>query len=398
MSFAKPLPDQPRSLLVALLPAMSAVLAGFLVIGAALPVLPLHVHQDLGFGSFVVGLVAGSQFAASVVSRVWAGSHADTRGGKRAVTVGLVTASISGVLYLLSLGLEGSPSLSVAVLLLGRAVLGGAESFVITGGIGWGLALTDSGHAGKVIAWVGMAMFASLALGGPVGVVLFSSYGFTAVSLLTILVPMLVLLFLVRVRNPPKPLARTESAFGKVVGAVWLPGLGLAFSSIGYAAVLAFGSLLYDQQGWKPVWLPFTAFGVSLIFARVFFGHLPDKFGGAKMALIFVVLQSGGVALMWLAPDAVVASAGAALAGFGYSLVYPGLGVEAVRSVTPDKRGLAMGVYTVFLDVAMAAGTPMLGLVADGAGLGSVFLVSAVVTMLAAFVTAGLLRPARSSD
>ena len=42
----------------------------FLVIGLALPVLPLHVHQGLGLGTFVVGLVAGSQFAASLVSRV----------------------------------------------------------------------------------------------------------------------------------------------------------------------------------------------------------------------------------------------------------------------------------------------------------------------------------------
>src|SRR6185436_9091343 len=41
--------------------------------GVALPVLPLHVHGGLGLGTFVVGLVTGSQFVASLVSRVWAG-------------------------------------------------------------------------------------------------------------------------------------------------------------------------------------------------------------------------------------------------------------------------------------------------------------------------------------
>src|SRR5882724_7878833 len=55
----------------ALLPIMAVVLSAFLVIGLALPVLPLHVHQDLGLSAFVVGLVTGSQFAASLVSRVW---------------------------------------------------------------------------------------------------------------------------------------------------------------------------------------------------------------------------------------------------------------------------------------------------------------------------------------
>lgn len=43
-----------------------------------------HVHQGLGLGTFVVGLVAGSRFAASLVSRVWSGRYADSRGAKRA--------------------------------------------------------------------------------------------------------------------------------------------------------------------------------------------------------------------------------------------------------------------------------------------------------------------------
>src|SRR5262245_691351 len=57
----------------ALLPIMAVVSLAFLVIGLALPVLPLHVHQGLGLGTFVVGLITGSQFAASVLSRVWSG-------------------------------------------------------------------------------------------------------------------------------------------------------------------------------------------------------------------------------------------------------------------------------------------------------------------------------------
>ena len=47
-----------------LLPIMGVVFIAFLVIGLAMPVLPHHVHQGLGLNSFVVGLVAGSPFAA----------------------------------------------------------------------------------------------------------------------------------------------------------------------------------------------------------------------------------------------------------------------------------------------------------------------------------------------
>ncbi|MFP3560338.1 arabinose transporter, partial [Paraburkholderia sp. SIMBA_049] len=70
---------------------MAVVLVAFLIIGIALPVLPLHVHDDLGLGTFFVGLVTGSQCAASLFSRVWAGHFADKSGAKRAVIVGMVS-------------------------------------------------------------------------------------------------------------------------------------------------------------------------------------------------------------------------------------------------------------------------------------------------------------------
>lgn len=98
---------------------------------------------------------------------------------------------------------------------------------------------------------------------------------------------------------------------------------------------------------------------------------------------------------MWLARNPMIASAGAAIAGFGYSLVYPGLGVEAVRGTSPENRGLAMGIYTAFLDVAMAIGSPALGWIAGRAGLGAVFIASALVVLCTTGIAVRLLqRPA----
>src|SRR6059058_4961234 len=117
-----------------LLPIMGVVFMAFLIIGMALPVLPLHVHQGLGLSTFVVGLVTGSQFVASLISRVWSGHYADSRGAKRAVIAGLLAAVGGGLLYLLSLRFVAAPVVSATVLLLGRALLGVAESLIITGG------------------------------------------------------------------------------------------------------------------------------------------------------------------------------------------------------------------------------------------------------------------------
>jgi MFS family permease len=370
---------------------MAVVLIAFLVIGLALPVLPLHVHQGLGLGTFVVGLVAGSQFAASLVSRIWSGQFADRRGARRAVVAGLMAAGASGLLYLLSLLFVPAPAMSVTILLLGRTLLGAAESFIITGALSWGLGRVDPESAGRVIAWVGMAMFAALALGAPVGTALYAWGGFGAIALATTLVPLATLLLVAPLRPaPPQPGARP--ALIRVAGAVWMPGLGAAFGSVGFGAIIAFSSLLFAERGWSPVWLAFSAFAASLIVARVVGGHLPDRLGGARVALVCALVEAAGLALIWLAHGRVLAVVGAGLAGFGYSLVYPGLGVEAVRRAPPQSRGLAMGAYTACLDLALGVASPALGLIAGGAGLGAVFLASTLVVLGAAAVAMRLLR------
>src|SRR6185437_1030223 len=374
----------------ALLPIMGVVFVAFLVIGLAMPVLPLHVHDRLRFGSFVVWLVAGSQFAVALVSRPWAGHYADRRGPKRAVMLGLLAAALSGLLYLLSLRFVLAPSISVAILLLGRALLGAAESVIITGAVTWGLALVPEQSTGKVIAWVGAAMFGAFAIGAPLGAALYAARGFTAIAAATAVAPVATLLLAAPLRGVA-PLPQARPSFIRMIRAVWVPGLGSALSSVGFGAITAFVVLLFAQQGWSCGWLAYTVFATAFIATRLTLGHLPDRLGGAKVALACVLIEAAGLATIWLAGGPALALGGAALSGIGYSLVYPGLGIEAVRRVPPQSRGLAMAAYTAFLDVALGFGTPALGLVAGPAGLGGVFLASAAAALLSAAVAARLL-------
>ena len=366
-----------------LLPIMGVVFVAFLVIGLAMPVLPLHVHDGLGLGTFVVGLVAGSQFGASLISRPWAGHYSDGRGAKRGVIAGLLAAAASGLLYLLSLGFSESPLTSVAILLLGGALLGAAESFIITAAVSWGLALADSRSPGKVIAWVGSAMFAAFAIGAPAGSALYAAYGFAAIALATAAAPLATLL-LVAPLPAVAPVQRARSSFTAVVGAVWVPGFGSALGSVGFGAVTTFVALLFAIRGWPNGWLAYTAYAVAFILARVFFSHLADAIGGAKVALVCALIEAVGQALIWLAVRPEMALAGAALTGFGFSLVYPGFGVEAVRRVPAQSRGLAMGAYTAFLDLAQGLASPALGLIATGGRLNVLFLASTATVLCAA--------------
>src|SRR6266567_7285589 len=103
------MPRTAQASVPALLPIMGSVFISFLIIGVAMPVLPLHVHQGLGLGTFVVGLVAGSQFAAALLTRMWAGHLIDSRGAKLGVVAGLLASAAAGLLYLVSLSFVSKP-------------------------------------------------------------------------------------------------------------------------------------------------------------------------------------------------------------------------------------------------------------------------------------------------
>ncbi|CAG2153602.1 putative MFS-type transporter YfcJ [Cupriavidus yeoncheonensis] len=361
---------------------MACVFAVFLVTGAALPALPLYIHDSLGFSTFTVGLVSGAQFTASLLCRLWSGTISDRRGPKFAVTAGLMMAMLAGLLYLGSLMAIGRAGLAIAILLVGRVLLGGAESFIMIGAQSWCLSLSGPSKVGRMIAWIGTAMFVALALGAPLGSVLFKNFGFASIGLATLLGSAATLL-LVSPIPATNPAPQSRKATGQVLKAVWIPGVAMAFSSLGYGIMTAFAVLLFVQRGWQPAWLSFTAFAVSLMAARVLFGPLPDRLGGARTAAIFIAIHSAGLALIWLSPEAWLAFVGSAMAGFGYALVYPGFGMEAMARAPAQARGLAMGVYTAFIDLALGIFTPLLGLVANVLGLDMIFLIAALLALCA---------------
>ncbi len=168
-----------------LLPIMAVVVVAYLVTGIAMPVLPIHVRQGLGLGTFVVGLVAGTQFAATLI------------------------------------------------------------------------------------------LVASL-------------------------------------RAAP-PQAHTTAAFTDVVRAVWRPGAILALSGVGFAAITTFVPLLFVERGWSQVWLALTTFSVAFMVARMALGHLPDRIGGANVALVRMAIEAVGLVVVWRAPGFTIALRGVAL-------------------------------------------------------------------------------------
>ena len=371
-----------------LAPICLMVFMEFLAMGLPLPILPGHVHQTLGFGSFLVGLAIGAQSWVTLLTRHAAGTRTDQIGPRSSAILGLVVSMLAGILYALSRAVPGA-SASLTVLLFGRGLLGLGESFVVTSALAWGVALAGRERSGIVMAWVGIAMYGALAAGAPLGTALVARVGFVGMSMAAAFSPLpgIVAALLVR---PVKPIGGTRIPFYRVARLILLPGAGLSLCALGFGAIAAFSTLLFREHGWSHASLAMSAFGAAYVVARLLFASLPDRFGGARIAMASAAVAAVGQFGMWFATSSAMAVAAAAVTGLGFSLAFPSFGVEAIRRVPPQNRGVALGAYAACFDVTMGVGVPVLGMVVGTFGYGSAFAVGAFAALASLLIAIAL--------
>lgn len=369
-----------------ILSTVSFTFATYLTIGLSLAVLPGFVHGNLGYGAVLAGLSISTQYVATLLSRARAGHMADTLGPKRAVLTGLVMCGISGLLLLFGALAVAMPALSLGLILVARLALGCAESCVGTGAIAWGMGQVGHQHTARIISWNGVATYGAIAAGAPLGVLIVHRFGFAAIGAVSL--AMMVIAFpLARRKRATAIVPGERSSLGRIAARVVPHGVGLALGSIGFGCIATFITLFYAAHGWADAALTLSIFGIMFVGARFVFGKLINRVGGYRVAMVSFAIEAIGLSMLWLASDVVVAAAGAAVAGLGFSLIFPALGVEAVNRVPKSSSGAAIGMFSAFLDVAMVTVGPLGGWIAAGMGFNAIYGFAALASAVAIALT-----------
>lgn len=375
--------QEQKGVMVLIFPVILAVFSTFLTMGIGFGVLPQLVHGQLGYGDIMVGIVLGAEDITALLSRSMAGRNTDLKGAKSSVNKGIYWTFLAGILYICAGLTTNLPFIAFIQLLIARVFHGMGESYLITGALTWGVGLTGVANTGKVMAWVGISIYGGIGLGAPLGELLSSHWGVLMAFGGIILFPLMGSLPMFNLPPIAAHAAKKEGSFFDVLRAIWQQGTALALSAVGYGCTASFITLFFLAMHWGAASLAYTVFAAGFILARLFFASFPDKYGGRLVGICSLVIEVGGQLILWMAVNKAMALAGVALSGVGFSLMFPAMGVEAVKKVKPEMRGSAMGAFTAFSDVALGLTGPAAGLIASLLGYHAIFLFGAICSVVA---------------
>ncbi len=358
-----------------------AALLSFIAIGAALPVLPTYVRGPLHSTDLAVGIVVGVFAVTSVICRPLAGRQADQRGRRVVLIAGALAMAVGGVLYFVSD--------SVATLILARLVVGMGEGSLYTAGATWAVDLAPEDQRGFALGLFGLAVWGGLSIGPVAGEVLRSNVGYSAVWILTAVLPAMTALIAMRLPEPvklvsgapPGPMALFPKAAHR-------PGFALALANIGYAALAGFVVLTLSARGIGGGATVFTAFAIAVFASRLVLSRVPDKAGARRTATAAGLCEAVGLTIIASAQSLELALIGALVVGIGFSMLFPSLALMVVGEVGEDRRGSALGAFTAFFDIGVGLGGLIAGMTASLFGYPAVFYLSALAAVGTALLAA----------
>jgi MFS family permease len=337
------------------------------VTGSWAPKIP-EFKERLGIGESVLGLLILMFGVGSLVLMPIAGGFIARMGSQRVVKVTAVI--LSPLLLLLTL----TPNLWTAVpamFLLGgfvgamdvamnanaveveksmrRAIMSSCHAYWSLGG------LIGSASGGLIMAYLGVlphAIFITVA----------------CLLVLAIAWPMIL-------ADQPHPDAAKEKLRLPLTPLPWIIGIIALFSMVPEGTVLDWGALYLRDELGASVALSgfgFAAFSATMAVMRFAGDHVRDRFGAVRTLRVCTLTALVGLVMAGLAPNAIVAIIGFALAGIGISNMVP-IAFSAAGNMPGLAPGIGLSVATTMGYSGMLFAPSLIGFVAEHTGFAIVF-------------------------
>lgn len=342
----------------------------YIVFHGLMPTLPIYI-EDLGGSKSIAGLAFAFLTIAAVISRPFTGWALDNYGRKAILAAGILIFFVPTLLFNLMVG--------IVPLLLLRLVQG----------FGWGICNTSQAtvasdiiprvHLGKGLGIYGMTMSISMAAAPALSLWIINAISFEFLFITFSLLTVLSLAFAMiikypRLTTPPK---KTKLVF--LEKRAVLPSLVIFLFFVSYSTIPNFLALFMRQIGLSTAGIFFTVTALTALVSRPVTGFILDLKGrtgydivvvSGLAAMIFSTIMLPSTSSTWNLMLVGICF------GLGYGSIQPSMLALTISRVPAERSGAANATFWTAVDIGIAVGSVLWGIVANYFGYAAMFYAS----------------------
>lgn len=330
-------------------------------------ILPVYVIE-LGGNEFLSGLQSTVYFLAAVLFRIYLGPLADRRGRKLPLFIGVFAFATAPLFFLLSFDFYTLTLARVYQAIGLAAFFSAGSSFV-----------ADIAPEQKLGMYMGIyrTVHAIALLIGPAkAYYIINHWDYATWFLASFVIGVIGLLFISIIKVKPitagystNPIALMKNVLQNKT--VWPIYFGIAIASAAYGSLLTFAVIYITKVAdFTNPGIYFTYFAFAGIIANLTVGKLADRFSRPMLAWPCIILFSLGLFALYLLPHhSIFMSISSLLVGFSFSGGLLVLIAWLVDSVAIDLRATALSIQESTIDLSVAFGAFVFGLIGSWASL-----------------------------
>ncbi|WP_434662295.1 MFS transporter [Klebsiella sp. MISC125] len=353
----------------------------FFVFYVQLTLLPIYIADNLHATADKAGLLVTCFLIAAIIIRPFAGQWVGKYSNKTVLMLSSLAFLVVTALYPLCHSIEA---------LLFIRVLHGITFGVITTVKGTISArLIPASRRGEGISFFSLAMGLAMVVGPWIGLNMARHSAYieafwlcTGVSIVSIVLALIVAVPpVIRHADGSKP----KLGFAAMLDRAAMPfALVTFFMTFAYAGVSAFLALYARELDLMAAASNFLlCYAIFLMICRAFTGNVCDKKGPKYVVYPCLFAFTVGLVVLGYTHGSITMVLSGALIGIGYGSVTPIFQTQIISSVEPHKIGVANSLFFNAMDAGLALGAFVMGLMVDGVGYRSIYLMGAVLVVLA---------------
>ena len=353
----------------------------FFVFYVLLTLLPIYIADTLHATADKAGLLVTCFLAAAIVVRPFAGQWVGKYSNKTILMLSSLAFLVVTALYPFCHSIEA---------LLFIRVLHGITFGIITTVKGTISArLIPASRRGEGISFFSLAMGLAMVVGPWIGLNMARHSAFSQAFWMCTAVATIGIVLSLMVRVPPvirhadgsQPKLGFSAMFDKAAMPFAMVTFFMTFSYAGVSAFLALYARELDLMAAASNFL--LCYAVFLMICRAFTGNVCDKKGPKYVVYPCLFAFTVGLVVLGYTHGSVSMILAGALIGIGYGSVTPIFQTQIISSVEPHKIGVANSLFFNAMDAGLAIGAFVMGLMVEGVGYRAIYLVGAVLVVLA---------------